>query len=285
MQVARAAHPDKLFVVLSRTTDPWSLEWEAAVRENGIPFLQGYGRGPQALGRLARYSRFVHGMKENPAQVAASASVDLTQPLDEIESKKILAEAGVPVVETAMAATADEAVKLAERMGYPVALKVVAPEITHKSAAGGVRLGLADDQAVQRAFGELKDVAAGAQANFRGVAVQPMAAPGTEIVLGAQNDPQFGPVVMCGLGGVFVEVLNSVALKLAPVKLAEADAMLDEFRGGRLLEGLDRPALAQAIVSLSNVIASRADIRSVDVNPVFVYKLGIVAVDARVQLA
>src|SRR5207248_2359245 len=125
----------KLFVVLGRTTDPWSLEWEAAVREQKVPFLQGYGRGPQALGRLARYSRFVHGVKEAPIQAAAPATAPAAQPLDEIESKKILAAAGIPVGETAMAATAGEAVQLANRLGYPAVLKIVAPEITHKSAA------------------------------------------------------------------------------------------------------------------------------------------------------
>jgi citrate lyase gamma subunit len=136
---------------------------------------------------------------------------------------------------------------------------------------------------VRQAFAELEAVAVSARATFRGVTVQPLAAPGIEIVLGAQRDPQFGPVILCGLGGVFVEALNDVALRVAPVSPDDAEAMLHDFRGGRLLAGLDRAALRQAICSLSDLMLAHGDLASVDVNPVYVYPTGVLAVDARVQ--
>jgi acyl-CoA synthetase (NDP forming) len=288
MQAAREKHPDRLFVTLSRTTDAWSADWEEAVRVNHIPFLQGYGRGPRALGKLAEYSRFVHGAASQQAARSGHAEASPAaagQPLDEIESKKILADAGIPVVETVLATSADDAAREATRLGYPAVLKVVAPEITHKSAAGGVRLNLADAAAVQRAFAELNEVAAKAGATFRGVSVQSQARAGTEILLGAQRDAQFGPVVLCGLGGVFVEVLNDVALRLVPITLDTAQAMLGEIKGHQVLDGADKAAIAKAICSLSDLMAARSDIASIDVNPIFAYTSGITAVDARVQLA
>ncbi|MEA2639876.1 MAG: hypothetical protein QOF51_1270 [Chloroflexota bacterium] len=286
LQAARTAHPDRLFVVLSRTTDQWCPGWGEAVHTHHIPFLQGYGRGPRALGRLAMYSRFVHGPAERTAAQSPQpvlSQPESARPLDEVESKAILAAVGIPVVETRIATTADEAARLASELGYPAVLKVLAPEIVHKSAQGGVRLGLADGAAVRQAFAELEAVAVSAQATFRGVTVQPMAAPGIEIVLGAQRDPQFGPVILCGLGGVLVEALNDVALRVAPISPEDAEAMLHDFRGGRLLAGLDRAALRQAICSLSDLMLAHGDLASVDVNPVYVYPTGVLAVDARVQ--
>lgn len=290
MQAAREKHPGRLFVVLSRTTDAWSEEWEEAVRANHIPFLQGYGRGPRALGKLAEYSRFVHGhgiplSPALPREGGGSLAAESSHPLDEIESKKILAGAGIPVMETALATSAEEATALAERVGYPVVLKVVAPQITHKSAAGGVHLKLVDARAVQEAFAELKEVAARAGATFRGVSVQGQADAGTEVLLGAQRDAQFGPVILCGLGGVFVELLNDVALRRVPVTAEQAEAMLDDLQGRRVFAGVDRAAIAKAICSLSELMIARRDIASIDVNPIFAYSSGITAVDARVQLA
>jgi acyl-CoA synthetase (NDP forming) len=120
--------------------------------------------------------------------------------------------------------------------------------------------------------------------------VQPMAKPGLEIVLGANRDAQFGPVIVFGLGGVFVEVLNDVALRVAPLTPADAQAMMDEIRGKRLLDGLrgqpaaDRTAIADALCKLSSLMIERPDIASIDVNPVFAYEKGLMAVDARVEL-
>jgi acyl-CoA synthetase (NDP forming) len=210
--------------------------------------------------------------------------------LSEIESKEILNAAGVPVIETLAAASVDEAVRHANRLGYPVALKIVAPEIVHKSDSGGVQLGLNDADAVRDAFAVLQAVAIKAGATFRGVAVQAMASPGLEVVLGAHRDAQFGPVILFGLGGVFVEVLHDVALRVAPLSVDDASAMLDEIRGHTLLNGArgrpaaDRAAICDALCKLSGLMLSRPDIVSIDVNPAFAYPKGLLAVDARVLL-
>lgn len=125
--------------------------------------------------------------------------------LTEFESKEILKEAGIPVVETRLAATQEEAVAVSQKMGFPVVLKITSPDVVHKSDAGGVKLGLASPEQVARAYEEImaavKEHYPGA--SVQGVAVQKMARPGTEIIVGASRDPQFGPVLMFGLGGIF----------------------------------------------------------------------------------
>jgi acyl-CoA synthetase (NDP forming) len=298
LYAARKAHPDRFFGVLSRTSDQVSDSWAQEIRDGELAFLHGYGRGIRALGRLAEYSRALHGdgavveTREDSAQGRQTAS---GQPvsgrmLDETESKQILSGAGIPTVETVLASSADDAAREARRMGYPVALKVTAAEIVHKSDEGGVLLGLKDEEAVRRGFAALKDVAAEARATFQGVTVQPMAAPGLEIILGAHRDPQFGPLIVFGLGGVLVEALNDVALRVAPLSPRDARAMLSEIKARRLLDefrgrpAIDRAAIEQALIQLGQLMLSRPDIASIDVNPAFAYPEGLLAVDARIQL-
>jgi len=294
LAAARAEYPDQLHVTLSRTSDQFSEEWLDAVREYDVLFLQGYGRGFRALGRLAAYSRFLRAQDAAPEAPRPPVRVELPAgraALNEVEAKDLLRAAGLPVVATRWARSADEAVAQAEALGYPVAAKVIAPQILHKSDVGGVRLGLADAAAVHQAFGELEAVAARVPgAEFQGVAVQPMAAPGLELVLGANRDPQFGPVVLFGLGGVFVEVLHDVALRVAPVRARDAAAMLDEIKGRALLDGargqpaVSRAAIVDALCRLSDLMVSAPQIASVDLNPVLAYRDGLLAVDARILL-
>ncbi|HEX6512373.1 MAG TPA: acetate--CoA ligase family protein, partial [Chloroflexota bacterium] len=285
LDAARAAHPDRLFGVLSRTSDQFSNQWLAAVRERRLPFVQGYGRGLRAIARLAEYSRAVHGLVPLPPQRERLGEGPSGIALNEIESKSILADAGIPVVETKPANTAEAAVNLASSLGYPVALKVIAAGISHKSDAGGVKLALKDAAAVRQAFQELSAIE-----GFQAVAVQPMAKPGLELALGAHRDAQFGPVILFGLGGVFVEALHDVALRVAPLTAKDAAAMLDEIRGARLLDGLrgqpaaDRAAIRDALLKLSTLMLARPDIASIDVNPAFAYPTGLLAVDARVEI-
>ena len=287
---ARAAHPDRLFGVLSRTSDRFSDEWAAAVGDARLVFLQGYGRGMQAVGRLAAYSRFLRRRDascrtiEMPDPVPLVGS-DARSVLGEVEAKDVLRAAGLPVIETTLAVSAEDAVQQARHFGYPVALKVVSPEIVHKSDAGGVRLALTDDEAVRDAFAGLE-----ALSGFEGVAVQPMAQPGLELVLGAHRDAQFGPVVLFGLGGIFVETLHDVALRVAPISPLDAQDMLDDIRGRALLAGprgqppVDRAALADALQRLGDFMLSHPNVASVDLNPVLGYPRGILGVDARVAL-
>jgi hypothetical protein len=180
----------------------------------------------------------------------------------------------------------------AEALGYPVVAKVIAPQILHKSDVGGVHLGLADAAAVRQAFADLQAVAGSVPgAEFQGIAVQPMAAPGLELVLGANRDPQFGPVILFGLGGVFVEVLRDVALRVAPLGERDAIAMLDEIKGRALLDGVrgqpavSRAAIVDALCRLSDLMLNAPQIAAVDLNPVLAYPDGLLAVDARMILA
>jgi acetyltransferase len=211
--------------------------------------------------------------------------------LNEVEAKDLLRSAGIALVPTTLATTEAAALEAARGYGYPVVAKVVSPQVVHKSDQGGVRLGLASPDAVGQAYRDLRAVVDRIPGGvFEGIAVQPMAAPGVELVIGAQRDPQFGPVVLVGLGGVFVEVLRDVALRVAPLSVAEAESMLDELRGRALLEGarggrgVDRTALVATLRRLAELMIHEPLIASVDLNPVLGYPDGVLAVDARVQL-
>jgi acetyl-CoA synthetase (ADP-forming) len=215
-----------------------------------------------------------------------------TRVLNEIEAKALLAEAGIPVTATELARTAAEAARTAERIGFPVALKIVSPDIVHKSDVGGVRLGLASPQEVVAGFEAIMQSARGAPAaRLDGVAVQPMApAGGVEVIVGVSVDAQFGHVIMCGLGGVLVEVLQDVSFRLIPLQRRDARQMLSELRGRRLLEGVrgrpaaDVQALEDLFLRVSRLVEQRPDIRELDLNPVLAYPDGVLAVDARALL-
>ncbi len=189
----------------------------------------------------------------------------------------------------------DEAVKLAYKIGYPIVMKIVSPEILHKSDAGGVKVNIKDENGVREAF---RTIIANAKAyketaHIHGVAVQEMAPWGTEVILGSVNDPTFGPTMMFGLGGIFVEVLKDVTFRVAPVAAEQARRMLGEIRGAPILRGVrgeaprDQQALAETICAYSNMIVDLSDeIAESDANPVLVYEegKGVKVVDARIIL-
>jgi acetyltransferase len=195
---------------------------------------------------------------------------------------------GVVLARTELARTAAEAVACAERIGFPVALKIESPDILHKTEAGGVALGLADAAAVATAFARVTGNAAGYKPDARidGVIVQAMVPGGVDMVVGLQNDPVFGAVVMAGLGGIHVEVLRDVVFRKAPVTVAEAGRMLDELKSGALLNGVrgspaaDRAALTQLISAVSRFgVAAGERLAELDLNPVRAGAAGAVAVD------
>ena len=212
--------------------------------------------------------------------------------LSEVEAKAVLAEAGVPVVEARLASTRDEAVALAGELAYPVALKVVSAQISHKSDLGGVKLGLADGDAVAAAFDSIGEAArkAAPDATVDGVSVQRMAEPATEVIVGMTTDAQFGPVLMFGLGGVLVEVLKDVAFRVVPLVPRDARQMVREIQGFPILEGhrgqapADLDALEGLLLKLSEFIEANPDVAELDLNPVFAYADSAVAVDARIVL-
>jgi acyl-CoA synthetase (NDP forming) len=225
--------------------------------------------------------------------VLAQARAEGRTLLNEVEAKTLLKEAGVPVAETTLAASREEAQSQAEMAGYPVVLKVVSPDIAHKSDVGGVKLNLKDRDAVGVAFDEImvNSKNAVADARIAGVAVQHMAPQGTEVIVGMTTDPQFGPVMMFGLGGIMVEVLKDVSFRLVPLADRDADQMIGEIKGRPVLEGVrgqpasDISALKQAILKVSAFVEAHPEVRELDLNPVFAYPDGALAVDARIVIS
>jgi acyl-CoA synthetase (NDP forming) len=212
--------------------------------------------------------------------------------LTELESKELLTSLGIRTTQMRPAATREEAVAASREVGYPCVLKVSSPDITHKSDAGGVKVGLAGEQQVAEAYDAImsscREKVPGA--TIEGVTVQDMARPGLEVIVGTATDPQFGPVVMFGLGGVWVEVLKDVSFKLAPLTKDDARAAIGEIRAARLLEGfrgsepVDKAALEDILLKVSEFVAGAPEVLEMDLNPVFAYPDGAVAVDARVIL-
>ena len=196
-------------------------------------------------------------------------------------------ELGFPVVELRWARTADEAADAARWFARPVAMKVVSPSIVHKTEAGGVILDVDGPEEAVAAFKRL-DVLAGD--DFRGVSVSPMVSESVEVLVGLSRDPQFGPIVACGLGGVYTEALHDVTLRVAPVELEEARAMFAELRGAAILLGArgraprDLDALAELLVEVSRLPFRFPAIAELDLNPVFSLERGARIGDVRVVL-
>ncbi|MGO9264626.1 MAG: acetate--CoA ligase family protein [Candidatus Binataceae bacterium] len=225
-------------------------------------------------------------------QIIASAAAAARTALSEIESKQLLQALGVAVTIPQAALNADEAAAAAARIGLPVVLKVLSPEVSHKSEVGGVALGLSSEREVRDAFARIRTSLAerAPGARFDGVAVDRMARPGVELILGIIRDERFGPLVIAGLGGIFVEVFADTAFRLAPIDRREARAMLDELRGGAILRGVRgaRPiafdAVADLLVKLSEFAATHPDVKEMDLNPVVAYDDGLAVLDALVLL-
>ncbi len=226
------------------------------------------------------------------ARILADALGAGRSELSEIESKQILDAIGIPVATAYLAQSAEEAAELAARVGFPAALKVLSPQAVHKSEVGGVELGLGSPAEVRAAFERIRHSLAAKRpgARFDGVAVQAMAAPGIELIVGMTRDDRFGALVMVGLGGTLVEIFNDTALRIAPITIAGARAMLGELRGVALLQGArgnapaDLDAIAGLIAKISEFAAAHAEVREMDLNPVAAYSKGLRVLDARMLL-
>ncbi len=220
--------------------------------------------------------------------VKADGRTALTAP----EGKLVCDAYGIPVPKEELARTAAEAAKLATRMGFPVVLKIVSPEILHKTEAGGVLVGLRTSAEVRKGFAK---VVANAKkydrkARLFGVQVQQLVGGGQEVIIGAVTDPSFGKLVAFGLGGVLVEVLKDVTFRLAPASQSDAVSMLDGIAAAEILkgvrgaDGVNRAALATVIRNVSKLVADFPEIAEMDLNPVFASKKGAVAADVRIVL-
>jgi acyl-CoA synthetase (NDP forming) len=210
----------------------------------------------------------------------------------EPEAKTVCMEYGIPVTKYKLAKNEAEAIKFAEHVGFPVVLKIVSPDIIHKSDVGGVMIDLKTAKDVREAYRQiLANVKKHkADAKIIGLLVQEMAPSSTEVIVGAIKDPQFGPTVMFGLGGIFVEVLKDVTFRVAPITEEEACEMITEVRAYPLLKGYrntppaDIDAIVKILLKTSRLVMEHQEIKELDLNPIIVYKKGAKAVDARIIL-
>jgi acyl-CoA synthetase (NDP forming) len=293
-----------------RTDKPFVVSWSGGLTphvmptltELGLPVYDDPSEAMAALGLLIRWSTRVARCRveapevrpsDSARHVVARARTAGQTQLDEFQSKALLSEFGIACITEQAAETPEAAVQAAASVGYPVAVKLLAARVSHKTELGGVRLDL-------RSSNEVRAAAEGVLATAREhaiseprVLVQRMADEGLEMLLGAKHDPTFGPVVLVGLGGIFVEYFGDFAIGRPPLSLSEAHQMLESLRASRLLDGprgtqpADRAALAVSIVRLGQMILDlENDIEEVDLNPVVVYPngRGLVAVDALVTL-
>ncbi len=274
--------------------------------ENGIPAYGAPDIAVNCMAALREYDR-LKGMvaesfascegenRDQAMEIIKHARDDGRNALTEVEAKELFTLYGLPVTPTKLARTEEDAVRLAKEIGFPVVMKIVSPDILHKSDAGGVKVNIKDEKAAREAYQTIlknaKDYRA--DADIHGIAIQEMAPWGTEVILGSVNDATFGPTMMFGLGGIFVEVLKDVTFRVAPVSVSQAMRMFSEIRGAPILAGVrgeaprDKKALADTICSYSNMILDLADeISESDANPVLVYEegKGAIVVDARIIL-
>jgi acyl-CoA synthetase (NDP forming) len=280
----RQRFPDRVFVLCARMPREMADEFTAL----GFLVFEDPNRAIAAVAALARLHAGFAAFRPAAPAAQADAKPLPAGPINEAEAKRVLAEAGVPFAPERVAQTRDAAVAAAREIGFPVVLKVLSADIAHKSEAGGVVLGLGDTEAVASGYdammGRVREREPGAR--LEGALVARMIAGGVETVIGVKRDPVFGPVVMFGLGGVYVEVLKDVTLRLAPVDRAGAMAMIRGIKGFALLAGargkspVDLDALAEAIVVLSRFGAAHPEVASAEINPFIALPAGGVAVDA-----
>ena len=282
---------------------------EAAMQwlvENGIPAYVDPDTAVNAMAALHEYAEMKANIapltapakgdaKDKAMKIIAGARADGRDALTEIEAKKVFEAYHMPVPKCDLATTSEEAVSMSNEIGYPIVMKIVSPQILHKSDAGGVKVNINSDEECKAAFEEIMVNAKAykADANIHGVVIQEMAPWGTEVILGSVNDPTFGPSIMFGLGGIFVEVMKDVTFRVAPVQEKQAMDMINEIKSAPILKGTrgeepkDVQALAKAIANYAHMIVDLAEeVSESDANPVIVYEegQGVSVVDARIIL-
>jgi acyl-CoA synthetase (NDP forming) len=284
LQEVRARFPDAVFILCARMPRPMAEEFARI----GFLVFEDPTRAITAVAALARFAEgYARPRVAHPAVKAAAALP--AGPINEAAAKRLLGAAGLPFAPEIVAATRAEAIAAADRLGYPAVLKILSADIAHKSEAGGVVLSLRDPDEVAAAYDAIMASVAkrAPDARIAGVLVARMIE-GVETVIGVKRDAVFGPVVMFGLGGVYVEVLKDVTLRLAPVDRATALQMIREIKGAALLAGArgrapaDVEAIADALVALSRFGAAHPEVSSAEINPFMALPHGGVAVDALV---
>ncbi len=279
-------------------SSPQSQAMVDRVRKERIPMIPEASDAARAMAAMVRYAgkrKVFLGSActkpKIPTKAMASARTILQKhgAATEYDSKQVLAAYGIPVTKEAPAGSAKEAVAQARRIGYPVALKVLSPDISHKTEVGGIRLNLHTDKAVRDAYAQIMKSAktCAPHAEVGGVLVQEMLGEGVEVIIGVTRDPVFGPSLMFGLGGVFVEVLQDVSFRVAPLTADDADEMIREVKGARVLAGVrgkpaaDTKAIIDVILKVSQLAVDHADrIEELDINPLIVFSKGACVADA-----
>ena len=232
-------------------------------------------------------------MGEKAKEIIERAYREGRKHLLEPEAKTVCSEYGIPVPRFKVASDPEEAVDFAEEIGYPVVLKVVSPDVIHKSDVGGVLLNVMDADGVREGFKRILDTVRGhvPDARIIGVLVEEMAPKGVaEVIVGAIKDPQFGQTLMFGLGGVFVEVLKDVTFRIAPIDEEEAMEMIKEIKAYPILTGYrgqppaDVKTIARIIAKASDLVMENPRVKEMDLNPIIVYEKGAKTVDARIIL-
>jgi acetyltransferase len=262
------------------------------LQENGIPVFRFPESAAKAFGALYRYSQWLNRQyfaqfdlkhdKEKAAQIIENCLAEGKTHLGELDGNELLRCYGFTVLPTKLATTADEAAGIAEDMGFPVVLKISSGQILHKSDAGGVKIRLQTGEEVKKAF---NDIVEGAKAYkpdavIDGVLVQKMATPGNEVILGVNRYPVFGPLLMFGFGGIFVEVFQDVAFRLAPIGRNEARRMIRDIKGYKMFTGFrgrpeaDTEILEKLMVCLSDMVINHPEINEMDINPLLVHDKG-----------
>ena len=210
----------------------------------------------------------------------------------EPEAKIICREYDIPVTRFKVARTAEEAVRFSEEIGYPIVLKIVSPDILHKFDVGGVILNIRSREDTSNAYNKILENVKKLKPNakIKGIIVQEMAPASTEVIVGSIKDPQFGPTLMFGFGGIFVEVLKDVAFRIAPITEEDAREMISEVKAYPILRGyrgqppLDIGMIAKILLNTSRLVMDHQEIKELDLNPVMVYEKGAKTVDARIIL-
>jgi acetyl-CoA synthetase (ADP-forming) len=212
--------------------------------------------------------------------------------LFEHEAKALCNLYDMPVTKISVAGSEEEAVKAAEEIGYPIVLKIVSPQVLHKSDAGGVLVNMKNEEDVRNGYNTiLKNVKTHVPtAEITGILVQEMAPNGTEVIIGSTKDPTFGPTIMFGLGGIFVEILKDVSFRIIPINRTDAEDMVKEIKAYKILEGVrgnppsDVKAILDILMATSRMLIDCPEVSELDMNPLIVYEKGAKIVDARIIL-
>jgi len=208
--------------------------------------------------------------------------------LTEFESKELLQEIGISVPVQKLTASKEETTSAAEEIGFPIVLKLMAEDVVHKSDTGAVKLDLKTKEEVDKAYDELLKIPSQKE---KKISVQKMAdEPITELIIGMTTDPQFGPALMFGIGGILVELLEDVSFRIAPITEYDANEMIHEIKGFPILDGYrgkpkaDIKAIVDTLLKISELVIEHEEINEMDLNPVFIYDKGLICVDARIIL-